>query len=158
MSISVPDNLMYHELRKDRLLVIVNRLNPVVQLTRSQLKDIHTGKITNWQAVGGDNLPIQVITSHVGSATRAVFQKAVMDGEKYTQGAQLVDSTPLELDLVSYAKGGIGVVSATFFALHPGTSKFIEVPMLTRPFGLITIGQPNAEVRTLIDYVRAGVK
>jgi len=158
ITIAAPGNLMYHELARDRMLVVVNKHNPVVQLTRSQLKDIHTGKIANWQVVGGENLPIQVITSHVGSATRAVFQKQVMDGEEYAKGAQEVDSTRLELDLVSQAKGGIGVVSATFFAQNVGRAKFIKAPLLTRPLGLITIGQPNTEVRELIDYARAGVK
>lgn len=158
LTITTPTNLMYHELRKDRILVIVNKYSPIVELTRSQLKDIHTGKITNWQAVGGENLPIQVITSHAGSATRAVFQKLVMDDEKYVKGAQEVESTPLELNLVSHAKEGIGVVSATFFAQNTGTAKFVETPLLTRPLGLITIGRPNAEVQKLIDYARANIK
>lgn len=158
ITITVPGNLMYHELSRDRMLVIVNKHNPIVGLTRSQLKGIHTGKIANWQAVGGENLAVQVITSHAGSATRAVFQKLVMDGEEYAKGAQEVDSTRLELNLVSQAKGGIGVVSATFFAQNAGMAKFIEAPLLTRPLGLITIRQPNTEVRELIDYVRAGVK
>lgn len=158
LTLEAPANLMYHELSKDRMLVVVNKHNPVVELTRSQLKDIHTGKITNWQAVGGGNLPIRVITSHVGSATRAVFQKLIMGGEKYAKGAREVDSTPLELNLVSHAEGGIGVVSATFFAQNAGMAKFIEAPLLTRPLGLITIGQPSAEVRKLIDYAKARVK
>jgi len=158
ITIAVPNNLIYHELARDRMLVVVNKRNPVVQLTRSQLKDIHTGKIANWQAVGGENLPIQVITSHAGSATRAVFQKKIMAGEEYAKGAQEVDSTRLELDLVSQAKGGIGVVSATFFAQNVGRAKFVQAPLLTRPLGLVTIGPPNTPVRQLIDYARTGVK
>lgn len=158
ITVAVPGNLMYHELARDRMLVVVNKRNPIVQLTRSQLKDIHTGKIANWRDVGGEYLAVQVITSHAGSATRAVFQKKIMDGEEYAKGAQEVDSTRLELDLVSQAKGGIGVVSATFFAQNVGMAKFIQAPLLTRPLGLVTIGQPNTEVRELIDYVRAGVK
>lgn len=158
ITITIPNNLMYHELAQDRLLVVVNRHNPVIELTRSQLKDIHTGKITNWRAVGGEDLAVQVITSHAGSATRAMFQKLVMDGEDYAKGVQEVDSTPDELYWVSQAKGRIGVVSATFFAQNVGMAKFIEAPLLTRPLGLITIGPPVSEVRELIEYVRSGVK
>ena len=158
VTIAPPDNLMYHEISKDRMLVIVNMRNPIVELTRTQIKDIHTGKITNWRAVGGEDLAIQVITSHAGSATRAMFQKLVMGGEKYVKSALEVDSTPLELDLVSHTKGGIGVVSATFFAQNAGEAKFIEAPLLTRPLGLITIGLPNAGARQLIDYARVSVK
>lgn len=158
VKITIPNSLVYHELVEDRLLVVVNKRNPVVQLTRSQLKDIHTGKITNWRAVGGENLAIQVITSHPGSATRAVFQKVIMDGADYTKGAQEVDSTPDELYWVSQAKGGVGVVSATFFAQDGGMAKYIEAPLLTRPLGLVTIGSPSTEVRELIEYIKTSLK
>jgi len=158
MTLAVPEHLMYHEIARDRMLVVVNRHNPVVHLTRSQLKDIHTGKIANWQAVGGENLAVRVIIRHAGSGSRSVFQKLVMGGEEYAKGVQEAGSTRLLLDLVSQAKGGIGVVSATFFAQHAGMAKFIEAPLLTRPLGLVTIREPSSEVRELIDYARAGVK
>lgn len=158
ITITVPDNLMYHELARDRMLVVVNKHNPVIQLTRSQLKDIHTGKIANWQAVGGENLAVRVITRHAGSGSRSVFQKAVMGGEEYAKGVQEAGSTRLVLDLVSQDKGGIGVVSATFFAQNAGMAKFIQAPLLTRPLGLVTVREPSTETRELIDYARAGVK
>ncbi|MCX6045888.1 MAG: substrate-binding domain-containing protein [Chloroflexi bacterium] len=42
----------------DALAVIVNPANPVSKLTIPQLADIFTGRITNWQAVGGNDAPI----------------------------------------------------------------------------------------------------
>lgn len=158
VTVVVPANLMYHELAKDRMLVVVNQHNPVIQLTRSQLKDIHAGKITNWQAVGGENLPIRVITRRVGSGSRAVFQKLVMNGEEYAKEAQEVDSPRLVLERVFQTRGAIGVVSATFFAQNSGLAKFVEAPLLSRPLGLVTIHQPSTEVRELIDFARAGLK
>ena len=38
----------------DALAVVVNDQNKISQLTREQLEDIYTGKITNWKQVGGD--------------------------------------------------------------------------------------------------------
>ncbi len=37
---------------------VVNQNNPVDSLTVEQLKDIYSGKITNWRALGGNDLPI----------------------------------------------------------------------------------------------------
>ena len=37
---------------------VVNAKNPVDTLTQQQLKDIYSGKITNWKQLGGEDLPI----------------------------------------------------------------------------------------------------
>ncbi len=43
---------------KEGFVFVVNASNPVDSLTQQQLKDIYSGKITNWNEVGGDNEPI----------------------------------------------------------------------------------------------------
>ncbi|MEG1823242.1 MAG: PstS family phosphate ABC transporter substrate-binding protein, partial [Cloacibacillus sp.] len=45
----------------DCIVPIVHKSNPVKSLTQAQLKDIYTGKTTNWKAVGGPDLPIVVV-------------------------------------------------------------------------------------------------
>jgi phosphate transport system substrate-binding protein len=45
----------------DALVVIVNPSNSVNNLTMAQLKDIFTGKITNWKEVGGRDRKILVV-------------------------------------------------------------------------------------------------
>ncbi|MBN2878483.1 MAG: substrate-binding domain-containing protein [Clostridia bacterium] len=52
--------------------IIINGNNPVDNLSFSQIKDIFTGKITNWAEVGGDNSPIQVINT-TGYSDRSNF-------------------------------------------------------------------------------------
>jgi phosphate-binding protein len=42
----------------DALAVVVHPSNPVSKLTREQITDIFTGKITNWKEVGGKDLKI----------------------------------------------------------------------------------------------------
>lgn len=44
----------------DGIAIAVNQSLNIPGLTVAQLKDIYTGKITNWQQVGGPNLPITV--------------------------------------------------------------------------------------------------
>ena len=43
---------------REGFVFIVNKDNPVDMLTQQQLRDIYSGKITNWSEVGGPDMPI----------------------------------------------------------------------------------------------------
>ncbi|MEZ4867135.1 MAG: phosphate ABC transporter substrate-binding protein [Caldilineaceae bacterium] len=67
----------------DALAVIVNPANPVSQLTIPQLADIFTGRITNWQEVGGNDAPIVLLSRETNSGTHVYFlEEVVRKGEK----------------------------------------------------------------------------
>src|SRR5687767_1017266 len=44
-----------HPIARDGLSVYVNTANPVKELTLAQIRDIYTGRITNWKQVGGND-------------------------------------------------------------------------------------------------------
>ena len=155
-SFTAPPNLKFHELAKDSITVIVHKDNTVGSLSKDQLKAIHTGKVKNWKEVGGPDLPIKVVTSHAGSATRNVFAKQVMDGADYVAGAVEVRTTREEINEVSKDKGGIGAVSEGFFAQNKGNAKAVKAPTVSRPLGLVTKGDASPEVQKLIDFFVKG--
>jgi phosphate transport system substrate-binding protein len=154
-SFTAPSNLVFHELARDSIMVIVHKDNPVTALTKAQLKDLNTGKIKNWKEVGGPDLPVKIVTSHAGSATRAVFQKQMMDGSEYVAGAAEIRTTKEEINEVGKEKGGIGALSESFIAANPGKVKVVKAPEIMRPLALITAGQPKPEVQKMIDYFRS---
>jgi phosphate transport system substrate-binding protein len=149
---SPPSNLMFHELAKDVVVVIVNKDNPIASLSKAQLKDLNTGKIKNWKEVGGPDLAVKIVTSHAGSATRAVFQKQMMDGAEYVAGAAEIRTTKEEITAVGKDAGAIGALSESFVAANPAKVRIVKAPEMVRPLGLITIGQPKPEVQKLIDF------
>ena len=57
----------------DGIAIILHQDNQISNLTKEQLKDIYTGKITNWSELGGKDAPITVITREAGSGTRGAF-------------------------------------------------------------------------------------
>ena len=59
----------------DGIAVITNKKNTVKDLTLEQVKDIYTGKITNWKEVGGIVATIVVVSREDGSGTRDGFQE-----------------------------------------------------------------------------------
>ena len=54
----------------------------VKSLTKAQLTDIFTAKVTNWKQVGGPDEPIVLITRPATSGTRALFQEFALGGAK----------------------------------------------------------------------------
>ncbi len=63
---------------KDAIAIIVNRGNPVSQLTIQQLSDIYSGKISNWNEVGGENSVIVRLSRETNSGTHVFFLENVL--------------------------------------------------------------------------------
>ncbi len=71
-----------HIVAIDALAVIVNLDNPVSQLTIDELADMYTGRITNWQDVGGNDAPIVLLSRETNSGTHVYFlEEVVRKGE-----------------------------------------------------------------------------
>ncbi len=95
----------------DCIVPIVHKGNPVSNLTRAQLKDIYTGKITNWKAVGGADMPIVVVGRDTSSGTYGTWQEMIMDKDgkaRVTPKAQVAASSGAMLSSVSKNKNAIG--------------------------------------------------
>lgn len=152
--LDAPADLKPNVITTDIIKVIVHPSNSVAKLSKEQLKDLHTGKITNWKEVGGADMPVIVVTSHLGSATKKVFQKMIMGGEPYVVGAIEVETTRKEIDNVGEFPEGIGAVSQGFINL-PGNKekvKIVDTQEISRPLMLITKGEPSPAVKKVLDF------
>lgn len=73
----------------------VNASNPVTGLTKNQVRDIFSGKVTDWGAVGGQaGHTIQAIVREPESSTRSTFEAYFFDGAKpsYPRAINVVES------------------------------------------------------------------
>ena len=62
---------------REAFVFLVNSNNPVDNLSMQQLKDIYTGKITNWKDVGGASRPINVVQRNKGSGSQTALEKLI---------------------------------------------------------------------------------
>nr|WP_265484056.1 phosphate ABC transporter substrate-binding protein [Lactobacillus sp. PV037] len=92
------------------IVPIVNKGVGIKNLTLKQLKEIFTGKITNWRQVGGRNLPITVINRSKGSGTRSTFEAIALDNAKPIK-AQEQDSNGTVRKIVNSTPGTISYIS-----------------------------------------------
>ena len=82
-------------------------------LTITQLKEIYTGKITNWSQFGGPDLPIQPYSRPVeAGGTIEFFVSNVMGNEPFGSSVELIKTTTEAIRQVSQNLGGIYYASA----------------------------------------------
>lgn len=96
--------------------MVVNKEVKVDSLTKQQIQDIFTGKITNWKQVGGDDLKIEVVNRGKSSGTRATFISTVMDKKSEADGLGTVqDSSGAVQQSIEATKGSISYLALSYF-------------------------------------------
>ena len=97
--------------------VCVDPANEVADLTKEQLTNIYNGTVTNWKEVGGQALDITVINRASGSGTRAVFEKAVLNGTKVPDSfkPQEQDSSGTAAKMVKDTPGAISYLAFSYY-------------------------------------------
>lgn len=150
----------------DGIAVVVDNANTVTSLTKQQLADIYTGKITNWSEVGGNDGSIVVIGREAGSGTRGAFEE-ILEIEDQCAYAQELDQTGAVLTTVSSTPNSIGYVSLDVLN---DTVKAVSIDdveptvenikagtySLQRPFVMATNGEISAQsdaVQTWFDFM-----
>src|SRR5690348_6445813 len=103
-------DLVDHQVAVVIFAIIVNKGVGVTNLTTTQLKGIYSGTFTNWNQVGGPNMPIVVVSRPASSGTRATFQKYILGGPEKISGPSSLttDSTGTVITEVSSTNGAIG--------------------------------------------------
>lgn len=94
----------------DNIAVCVDPANRIEGLTLDQLADIYTGRITNWQELGGDNMPIVVVGHEAGSGTREEFEELLGIKDKCVYANEL-NSMGAVKARAALIPGAIGYIS-----------------------------------------------
>jgi ABC-type phosphate transport system substrate-binding protein len=148
------DHLHAFEIARTRVSFAVNRNNPVRTATLEQIADIMLGKIDNWSALQGPDLPIRVVLVGGGGGLTAAVESGILNGEPVAAPNMLYVHTPVQLiQIVNQDRGAIG------FAQLALVEKTNTPELKTdRPFEqvlyLVTFGEPTAAARSVIDAAR----
>jgi phosphate transport system substrate-binding protein len=98
----------------DGLAIYVHKSNPIKQLTMAQIKDIFTGKITNWKDVGGKDSKILLYSRENNSGTYEFFKEHVLNKQDFAASAQHMAGTAALINAVSKDPNGIGFGGAAY--------------------------------------------
>ena len=97
----------------DGIVFAVNPTLNISGLTIEELRDIYTGKITNWKQVGGPDLEITVYSKSTKlSGTAQFFSEKVLLGQKLAPRVKIVENSTKTFQQVATNKGAIFYASA----------------------------------------------
>jgi phosphate transport system substrate-binding protein len=153
-----------HVVAMDGIVIIVNSDNSVSALTKKQVKDIYTGKISNWSELGGESGKIVVLSRDSSSGTFEAFGTLVLEGQKVRPDALMQASNQAIASTVARTPGaigyvGLGYVSSQVKALDIDGVTATKETVLTnkypivRPLFMYTDGKPTGMVKDFIDFV-----
>ncbi|MDR2426127.1 MAG: phosphate ABC transporter substrate-binding protein [Endomicrobium sp.] len=148
----------------DGIAVIVNKNNSISALSKKQIADIYTGKITNWSQVGGKNEKIVVISRDSASGTFESFSELALNKQKVVSGALMQASNQAIATSVSTTPGAIGyvglgyVTSSVKSVAVDGIEASVEAVLkskyaYSRPLYMYTNGEPKGETKNFIDFI-----
>lgn len=152
-----------HLVAKDGLSVYLHPNNPVRNLTLTQVKDIYTGRITNWREVGGTDDAIVVLSRTPSSGTYFYFQEHVLEGQAYGANASNLPTTAaivqeVEKNPAAIGYGGLAygenLVHCKINGISP-TAESVRADKypITRYLYFYTIKKPEGTVKSFIDWV-----
>ncbi|HTU17353.1 MAG TPA: phosphate ABC transporter substrate-binding protein [Gemmataceae bacterium] len=168
-----PEEAMLHAtpIARDAMCFIVNRTNPVKELTDDQIGRMYTRTVSNWKEVGGPDLSIVLIHMTDGHALLDLFldhfklrstqiraDALIQDSE---QGIQAVASRPGAIAYVSCSRGeavgeNVPIRSLPLDGITPTTEHVRDGTYpLSRPLQLVTRETPKGIAAEFIDFARS---
>jgi len=104
-----------HVVAMDGVCVIVHPTNPIDGLTIAQVREIYTGRITNWKQLGGPDKAIVPISRDSCSGTFETFHRLVMGSfANYGKGTEYASGSAHPYGRVKDTPGAIGYVGLGF--------------------------------------------
>jgi len=163
------DDFEFIPVAQDALVFIVNKSNPVNNITVRRIRDIYDGKITNWKQLGGPDLMLQSFISTpegMGGVGQSLTEM-VLKGKKpvqHSNSVMLPSSAALSEQGVEITPGGFA--STGFGSARKRNVKMLKVNGVEatkknimsgkypfkRPLYLVIKKNSKPEVRKFVDF------
>jgi phosphate transport system substrate-binding protein len=155
--------LVDHKVSVVGMAAVANPGVGVDNLTKQQLIDIFTGKITNWKDVGGADQKITLVNRPKSSGTRATFVKFALDGKDEAEGIT-EDSSGTVRKIIAETPGAVGYLALSYLddsvkalkldgvEAKPETIVTNEYPVWAYEH-MYTKGEPTGNTKAFLEYI-----
>jgi phosphate transport system substrate-binding protein len=148
------DRLRVFEVSRTRMAFAINPANPVRSISRANLRGILQGKITNWRAVGGPDLPIRVVMVREGGGVQLSIESQLLDGAKITPADLInVQISSQVTKIVQQEPSALGLAQLGML-IRADLPELTTDSAIEQPLSLITLGEPTPAMHDVINVMR----
>ena len=156
-------NIETHQLGKEGIAIVVNKNNPIDELSIYQIQKIFSGEITNWNEISNFSGKINVIIREEGSGTLDAFKNIIMQNNQIKEDAIVQNSPGAIKHSIKQDSNGISFVSFTHLdnTLKDVSIDGVKISKETisdnsykfqRPFLLLTSKTPDNQTKDFINW------
>ncbi len=171
------EDLAYNPFARDAFVFVAHKPSPVKDLSEEQVRDIYSGKLTNWQQLGGRSAPILVLDRDPDESARKLGLIPFMQGRevkaqtivlsKAKEMVKALESTPYALGYSS--RGLLQTMQAQEIEiLHLNSNTSSQSAAVRIPQGIatdsnawhLTLGlvhrrQPSVSLQGFVNFARS---
>ncbi len=162
--------LLVFPMALEPVLIVVNKSNPVDNLSVDQVRQLMRGDIVNWKDVGGNDEPVVLIARLHCKARPGHWKTILPDAAEFRQKRLNVSSAADMVQRVSDFSGAVGHIGSTWDFGLASNLKVVSVngykptadnirtshyPFF-RNLSVVTNQHPSKDVLTIIKEVRTG--
>ncbi len=162
--------LQVHPLAYEPILILLNKTNPIDDLTSEQIRDIFSGKIRNWSEVGGEDKAIVVVTRLHCKGRPGHWKRILPEAKLFRKDRLNVKAADDMVRKVSDFDGAIGHIGSTWkfgkkdhikpikINGYAPTAKNLKAKAYPfyRTLSAVTIKSVSSDVQNLIKEVQHG--
>ena len=148
--------LKFEPIGYEAFVFLVNKNNPVDNLSLQEIEDIYTGKIKNWAEVGGEKRHIQALTRNSGSGSQTALLK-VLNHQKIKKTFRGYFGTPIGFSFRYYVEGLVKNGKVKMLAIngvYPDKNNIAnkKYPLVSDIVLVYAANNPNPNVQKFIDW------
>lgn len=165
---------IYTPIGHEAFVFFVHKDNPINNLTTQQIKDIYSGKITNWKEVGGNDEEIVAYQRNEGSGSQSMLKRFMGDTQIMDAPSEQVNdmmsgiiervadyrnkTNSIGFSFRYYVEGiiknpDIKVISIDGITPTVDNIKSETYPIITKLYAVSTANEENSNVQILIDWI-----
>lgn len=130
--------LLENRVALDALVIVVNKKNPIEEISLDELEKIFTNEIKNWKEAGLSdfNVKLAPVIREKGSGTNDFVINRILEGNDFPS---LIPRKTKNADLIEYVsanEGAIGFVNSTAFSWENKNIKYLKVKNYDNSVGI----------------------
>ena len=142
---------------KEAFVFIVNKNNPINDLSIDQIKQIYTGKINNWKDLGGEYTPIIALQRAEGSGSQTAML-SFMNGEEMERITQTILGRSIGYSFRYYVEsivkdGKLKMISINGITPNIENIQNNTYPIVDNFYMIYRKNNNNKNIKTIVDYI-----